>query len=292
VPALLLVAQPGRRACEFSTLAYFAQNNCGSTGEVLTYEGALALANYLKERLAVKPLGYRDCAVEMNAGTGRLAHVLARVGKGKIETSGNDFTVVATDVDFSAAAQDSAFAVERMGLEEVVLTYRPAMLVSAWRYASGSEDWIGKCKECVPDPDFKLDVPEFVLIGPSRDLLDPALCDDARAGNKDGENRARQVPRDGAWRRFEGYERVHLDHISRHLLHVADDGADKYGHVCCVSFRSTSRLAQFRSLHEVARSKAQGKLAKAQAEMQRGGPQPSDRKLHELLEAQAVLNGR
>ena len=34
----------------------------------MTYEGVLALATYLRERLAVKPIGFRDVAVEMNAG--------------------------------------------------------------------------------------------------------------------------------------------------------------------------------------------------------------------------------
>ena len=307
VPDLLLIATAAERhGCEFAPFSYFVQNNYDPR-YCLTHEAVRELATYLKDRIAIKPLGFRDVAVEMNAGNGRLAYFVQRAGQGKIATSGNDFVVKAAELDVDPAGHaigapgSSSFPVDRMDLRNVYLNYRPAILFCAWRYSSGVEDWLTKMKETVRDPDFMIDVPEYVLIGPSAQLLGPIyererlkkLQRDVEGYDDDVDVDAAKPKRrdpDKPWAAFEGYDAYHVESVSRHLLHLADVGCPKYGHACCVSFRSAGqRLSQFRTLAEIEHSKAQGKVAKAMANAQRG-ELPNEAEQREIAEAQEVMN--
>ena len=127
-------------------------------------------------------------------------------------------------------------------------------------------------------------MPEYVLIGPAAELM-PLVKATALRLKRDA---PLDKKKDG-WTAFEGYDAYHVERVSRKLLHVADVDGDKYGHACCVAFRAADcRLSQFRTRAEVAHSKAQGVVARAYANAQRGvvGP-PAE--LRELDEAQRVV---
>ena len=156
-------------------------------------------------------------------------------------------------------------------------------------------------KETVRDPDFMIDVPEYVLIGPSAVLLKP-IYDKQKAkkmqlevqGYEDDVDVDSAKPKrrdpDKPWEAFEGYDAYHIESVSRHLLHLADFDSGKYGHACCVSFRSAGqRMSQFRTRAEIEHSKAQGKVAKAMANAQRG-EMPNELEQREIDEAQQVMN--
>jgi len=191
-------------------------------------------------------------------GGSRLAHYLRRaVGAGSVIVDAGESTI-----------------------EDIIETHRPTVLLSCWTYGTG--DWLHKLKGAVPDPDFPCDVPEYVLIGPSSELM-PLVKATARR-LKSGEPPVRQE----TWAAFEGYDAYHIERVSRKLLHVADGDAQSYGHACCVSFRAANcRLSQFRTRPEVAHSKAQGVVARAYANAQRGVV-GTPAELRELEAAQGV----
>ena len=168
-------------------------------------------------------------------------------------------------------------------MPDIIEAYRPTLLLSCWNY--GNAPWLTLLKGTVPDPDFPCDVPEYVLIGPTAELMPLVkatalrLKRDAPLEKKKGE----------AWAPFEGYDAVHIERVSRKLLHVADSDENKYGHACCVAFRAADcRLSQFRTHAEVAHSKAQGVAARAYANAQRGVVGTPD-ELRDLEEAQRVV---
>ena len=188
-----------------------------------------------------------------------------------------------------------------MDLRQVYLNYRPCVLFCAWRYHGGLEDWLVKMKETVRDPDFMIDVPEYVLIGPSSELLAPIYAkqrekkrfQEVEGYDEDVDIESAKPKRrdpDQPWRAFEGYDAYHIESVSRHLLHLGDLNAEKYGHACCVSFRSAGqRLSQFRTREEIEHSKAQGKVAKAMANAQRG-EMPNEAEQREIAAAQETMN--
>ena len=249
--ALILEKAPdARRRCELTPLAFWAQNALQTNDVVLTREAVDELASYMKERLELRPVGFRGIAVEM--GAPRLSRFLGRdvVGAGNAT------------------------------MPDVIEAYRPTLLLNCWNY--GNAQWLTQLKGTVPDPDFPCDVPEFVLIGPAAELMPLVKATASRL--------KRNAPPDkkDKWEAFEGYDAYHVERVSRKLLHVADD-ADRYGHACCVSFRAADcRLSQFRTHAEVAHSKAQGVVAKAYANAQRGVVGTPD-ELRELEEAQNVV---
>ena len=251
VAALILEKAPERRKpCELTPLAFWAQNALQTNDVVLTREAVDELASYMRERLELRPVGFRGIAVEM--GTPRLARFLGR------------------DV---VEARNAT-------MPDVIEAYRPTLLLNCWNY--GKAPWLTQLKGTVPDPDFPCDVPEYVLIGPAAELMPLVKATALRL--------KRDAPPDKKvkWEAFEGYDAVHIERVSRKLLHVADD-ADRYGHACCVSFRAADcRLSQFRTRAEVAHSKAQGVVAKAYANAQRGVMGTPD-DLRELEAAQNVV---
>jgi len=250
--ALILEKAPdARRRCELTPLAFWSQNALQTNDVVLTREAVDELASYMRERLELRPVGFRGIAVEM--GTPRLARFLGR------------------DV---VEARDAT-------MPDVIEAYRPTLLLSCWNY--GHAPWLTQLKGTVPDPDFPCDVPEFVLIGPTAELMPLVKATALRL--------KRDAPPDkkDKWEAFEGYDAVHIERVSRKLLHVADSDENKYGHACCVSFRAADcRLSQFRTRAEVAHSKAQGVVAKAYANAQRGVV-GTPGELRELEEAQNVV---
>ena len=52
---------------------------------------------------------------------------------------------------------------------------------------------------------------------------------------------------DGSWR-YPGYDKLHIDRVSRFLFHTNDVHVPKYGAACCVSFQSNRTLSKFRDL--------------------------------------------
>jgi len=252
VAALILEKAPERRKpCELTPLAFWSQNALGSNDVVLTREAVDELASYMRERLELRPVGFRGIAVEM--GAPRLSRFLGR------------------DV---VEAGDAT-------MPDVIEAYRPTLLLNCWNY--GNAPWLTQLKGTVPDPDFPCDVPEFVLIGPAAELMPLVKATALRL--------KRDAPPDkkDTWEAFEGYDAVHVERVSRKLLHVADVEGDKYGHACCVAFRAADcRLSMFRTPAEVAHSKAQGVVAKAYANAQRGVMGTPD-DLRELEEAQRVV---
>ncbi len=251
VAALILEKAPERRKpCELTPLAFWAQNALQMNDVLLTREAVDELASYMRERLELRPVGFRPVAVEM--GAPRLSRFLGR------------------DV---VEAGDAA-------MPDIIEAYRPTILLNCWNY--GNAPWLTQLKGTVPDPDFPCDVPEFVLIGPTAELMPLVKATALRL--------KRDAPPDkkDKWEAFEGYDAYHIERVSRKLLHVADD-ADRYGHACCVSFRAADcRLSQFRTRAEVAHSKAQGVVARAYANAQRGVVGTPD-DLRELDEAQRVV---
>ena len=251
VAALILEKAPdARRRCELTPLAFWAQNALQTNDVVLTREAVDELASYMRERLELRPVGFRAVAVEM--GTPKLARFLGR------------------DV---VGAGDAA-------MPELVEAYRPTLLINCWNY--GNAPWLTQLKGTVPDPDFPCDVPEYVLIGPAAELMPLVKATALRL------KRNAPLDKKKSWKAFEGYDAVHIERVSRKLLHVAD-ADDRYGHACCVAFRAADcRLSQFRTRAEVAHSKAQGVVAKAYANAQRGVMGTPD-DLRELEEAQRVV---
>ena len=252
VAALILEKAPERRKpCELTPLAFWSQNALQTNDVVLTREAVDELASYMRERLELRPVGFRPVAVEMGSKP-RLARFLGR------------------DV---VEAGDAA-------MPDVIEAYRPTLLLNCWNY--GNARWLTQLKGTVPDPDFPCDVPEFVLIGPAAELMPLVKATALRL--------KRDAPPDkkDKWEAFEGYDAVHIERVSRKLLHVAD-ADDRYGHACCVAFRAADcRLSQFRTRAEVAHSKAQGVVARAYANAQRGVVGTPD-ELRELEEAQNVV---
>ena len=248
--AALILAPERRKPCELTPLAFWAQNALQTNDVVLTREAVDELASYMSERLELRPVGFRPVAVEM--GAARLSRFLGR------------------DV---VEARDAA-------MPDIIEAYRPTLLLNCWNY--GNAPWLTQLKGTVPDPDFPCDVPEFVLIGPAAELM-PLVKATALRLKRDA-----LLDKKIKWGPFEGYDAVHVERVSRKLLHVADD-ADRYGHACCVSFRAADcRLSQFRTHAEVAHSKAQGVVAKAYANAQRGVVGTPD-DLRELEAAQNVV---
>ena len=251
--ALILETAPdARRRCELTPLAFWAQNALQTNDVVLTREAVDELASYMRERLELRPVGFRPVAVEM--GTPRLARFL---GRDVIE--GGDAT-----------------------MPDIIEAYRPTLLLNCWNY--GNAPWLTQLKGTVPDPDFPCDVPEYVLIGPTAELM-PLVKATALRLKRDA---PLEKKKDG-WTAFEGYDAYHIERVSRKLLHVADSDENKYGHACCVAFRAADcRLSMFRTHAEVAHSKAQGVVAKAYANAQRGVVGTPD-DVRELEEAQRVV---
>ena len=249
--ALILEKAPERRKpCELTPLAFWAQNALQTNDVVLTREAVDELASYMRERLELRPVGFRGIAVEM--GTPRLARFL-----GRDVVEGGD-----------------------VAMPDIIEAYRPTLLLNCWNY--GNAPWLTQLKGTVPDPDFPCDVPEYVLIGPAAELM-PLVKATALRLKRDA-----PLDKKDKWEAFEGYDAVHVERVSRKLLHVADD-ADRYGHACCVAFRAADcRLSQFRTRAEVAHSKAQGVVARAYANAQRGVVGTPD-ELRELEEAQNVV---
>ena len=168
-------------------------------------------------------------------------------------------------------------------MPHIIEAYRPTLLLNCWNY--GNAQWLTQLKGTVPDPDFPCDVPEYVLIGPTAELM-PLVKATALRLKRDA---PLDKKKDG-WAAFEGYDAVHIERVSRKLLHVADSEGDKYGHACCVSFRAADcRLSQFRTHAEIAHSKAQGVVARAYANAQRGVV-GTPAELRELDEAQRVVH--
>ena len=166
-------------------------------------------------------------------------------------------------------------------MPDIIEAYRPTLLLNCWNY--GNAPWLTQLKGTVPDPDFPCDVPEYVLIGPAAELM-PLVKATALRLKRDA---PLEKKKDG-WKAFEGYDAYHIERVSRKLLHVAD-GEDKYGHACCVAFRAADcRLSMFRTRAEVAHSKAQGVVARAYANAQRGVVGTPD-DVRELEEAQRVV---
>ena len=50
------------------------------------------------------------------------------------------------------------------------MKYRPCIVIAAWAPWE-SDEWFDKAQASVPDPDGDLDMPEFVIIGPTRKLM-------------------------------------------------------------------------------------------------------------------------
>ena len=255
VAALILEKAPdARRRCELTPLAFWAQNALQTNDVVLTREAVDELASYMRERLELRPVGFRPVAVEMGSKP-RLARFL---GRDVVEAGG-------------------------AAMPELIEAYRPTLLLNCWNY--GNAPWLTQLKGTVPDPDFPCDVPEYVLIGPAAELMPLVKATAARLQrNAPLEKKKRE-----AWAPFEGYDAVHIERVSRKLLHVADSNENKYGHACCVAFRAADcRLSQFRTRAEVEHSKAQGVVARAYANAQRG-VMGTPGELRDLEEAQRVV---
>ena len=64
VAALILEkASDARRRCELTPLAFWSQNALSSNDVVLTREAVDELASYMRERLELRPVGFRPAAV-------------------------------------------------------------------------------------------------------------------------------------------------------------------------------------------------------------------------------------
>ena len=302
----------------FSPLTYFVRSFYSPSGFVWTSEAILSLGNYLKSRLAVKPVNFRPMVVEINARDGRFSHFLRRA---------SGLEIVATDFREDKCTRTVDFIFKDGTIRDIANQWRPAIIINAFSYIENPE-WLKDCKNSVKDDDFDyIDMPEYILIGPSTNLMphvplkkkDPQvnvdLKESAMFGGfsqnipdldamRDARLKMAKDAKDGAlieasetqktkdFDAFEGYEAVHVDEVSRHFFHVDDVGRrDKYGHICCVSFRAEgSLLTQFRTEDEVAKSKAENVVASAIADAQRGNYHfNDDRYARAISEAQETL---
>ena len=223
VAALILEKAPdARRRCELTPLAFWSQNALQTNDVVLTREAVDELASYMRERLELRPVGFRPVAVEMGSKT-RLARFL---GRDVVEAGG-------------------------AAMPDIIEAYRPTLLLELLELRNAP--WLTQLKGTVPDPDFPR---PRIRVDRAHGRIDAAgkatalrLKRDAPLEKQKGE----------AWAPFEGYDAVHVERVSRKLLHVADSNENKYGHACCVAFRAADcRLSQFRTRRKSEHSKAQG----------------------------------
>lgn len=116
-----------------SLISFVGRNLWDSKGTVFTYEACVSIADYLKKRLAVKPLGYRNCATQIYDTT--VVHLIKKI---------------CPELDLRYA-QDF----------ETALEDRPAILIT-----DGRDDFFDKCKGALEgtDPALKLDVPEILFL--------------------------------------------------------------------------------------------------------------------------------
>lgn len=126
-------------------LSYVARNVCNAkSGALWTYEASVAVSEYIEERLAVKPLGYRGAATQISLGD--VASFLKRVRP-------------ALDIRL---ADDLQSAIQRD---------RPAIiLIDAWAEPAAVQRALPGCKGGVSSPDdeegLQFDVPEVLIFGP------------------------------------------------------------------------------------------------------------------------------
>ena len=161
------------------------------------------MASYLARRY--KQLGGTGSIVEVGAGNGRLAHHINATGFLPTKLQATDPKPQPTP-----SHPQGRFPVDACDDAAALARFAPvSLLLCAWM--PRTEDWTSRWREAR--------VPEYVLIGECADMT--------HAYNR--------VAADG-------YERVMLHEVSRHLLHHSDADhqltAQRGGGVCCaVAFR-------------------------------------------------------
>ena len=247
---VLALARPSVTDGWQSGFACFVQHNY-HPAEVMTVEGVCALAAYIKERLETKPIGFTKAVVQLHAGDGRLAYFLQRHG---LDVAAVDLKDPASAGLARAPAPAVARLahVEQLTFDEMMWKYRPAIIIAAW--PPEDDDWHSRfCKSVPNGQETKIDVPEYIIIGPSSRLLrkDFDESEDGiwRCATSLIRARARiQRSRRALPRSYPGYDKVHVDRVSRFLLHINDVNVPKYGAACCVSLRSNRALSRSRDL--------------------------------------------
>lgn len=130
-----------RRSAASPLLCYVSRNVFDAKGVLWTYEALVAIADYLSQRLAVKPIGYRSCVVQVS----KFASLAARLSR--------------MDAKLDVRVADD--------LETAIRHDRPTiLLVDAW---TDNLDVLQRCKNAVKDEDgsSSLDVPEMLLFAPA-----------------------------------------------------------------------------------------------------------------------------
>lgn len=126
-------------------LSYVARNVCNAkSGALWTYEASVAVAEYIEERLAVKPLGYRSAATQISLGD------------------------VAAFLKRARPALDIRLADD---LEGAIQRDRPAIIIlDAWAEPAAVQRALPGCKGGVSSPEdeegLQFDVPEVLIFGP------------------------------------------------------------------------------------------------------------------------------
>ena len=166
---VLALARPSVTDGWQSGFACFVQHNY-HPAEVMTVESVSALAAYIKERLETKPIGFTKAVVQLHAGDGRLAYFLQRHG---LDVAAVDLkdpeTAGLARAPAPTVAQRLAH-VEQLTFDEMMWKYRPPIIVAAW--PPENDDWHSKfCKSVPNGQETKIDVPEYIIIGPTARLL-------------------------------------------------------------------------------------------------------------------------
>ena len=249
VKSILTLAQPtdtiGEGWC--SPLGHFCQTTL-HFAEVLTTEGVLALAQYLRSRQVA--LGSTRPIVEVGAGLGRLAYLLNATGLFGSGSAGVAGRVVATDPepDDQCEPHNVRFPLEVLDAAASMRRYKPDIVLCAWM-EFGSDF----------TPDLRrAGVAEYVLIGEAGRRAPPHQNDRGYRvlNGPDGQvqemSHAAYSAKVGACcysltlppeEHHPGYERVLLPEVSSELLHMhdaqdAEEGlVDAEGLLVAVSFR-------------------------------------------------------
>lgn len=248
VKHILTLAQPtdtiGEGWC--SPLGHFTQTTL-HFAEVLTTEGVLALAQYLRSRQVA--LGSTRPIVEVGAGLGRLTHLLNATGLfGSGPTAAG--RVIATDPqpDDQCEPHNVRFPLEVLDAAASIRRYKPDIVLCAWM--EFGSDFTHDLR--------RANVAEYVLIGEAGRRAAPRQNDRGYRvlNGPDGQvqemSHAQHVAMVGACcysltlppeEHHPGYERVMLPEVSSELLHMhdaqdAEEGLeDAEGLLVAVSFR-------------------------------------------------------
>ena len=151
----------------------------------------------MRERLELRPVGFRPVAVEMGSKP-RLARFLGR------------------DVVEAGRRGDARYhrSIPAHAIAQLLELRQCAVAHAAQRHGAGSR--------------FPCDVPEYVLIGPTAELMPLVKATAARLQRNAPLEKRRWV--EG----LRGLRRVHVERVSRKLLHVADH-ADTIWPCLCVA---------------------------------------------------------